>query len=52
LTCYNGVSSSVNIREVPQAHGLGGADAARLDDGVLAVDRVDVLGVVFRRQRG
>src|SRR5580700_10012995 len=31
-------------REVPQAHGLGGADAARLDDGVLAVDHVDVLG--------
>jgi hypothetical protein len=26
--------------------GLGGADAARLDDGVLAVNGVDVLGVV------
>ena len=29
-----------------QAHGLGGADAAGLDDGVLAVHDVDVLGVV------
>src|ERR1700704_18148 len=33
-------------REVPQAHGLGGADAACLHDGVLAVDGVDVLRVV------
>src|SRR5271170_7165162 len=33
-------------REIPQAHGLGGADAAGLDDGVLAVHHVDVLGVV------
>ena len=33
-------------REVALARGLGGADAARLDDGVLAVDHVDVLRVV------
>jgi hypothetical protein len=38
LNCDNGVSSSVNIWQVPQSHGLGGADAARLDAGVLAVD--------------
>jgi hypothetical protein len=38
--------------EVPQAHGLGGADAARLDDGVLAVDGVDVLGVVAAGNAG
>ena len=36
-------------REVPQAHGLRGADAAGLDDGVLAVDDVDVLRVVAAR---
>jgi hypothetical protein len=28
--------------KIPQAHGLGGADAAGLDDGVLAVHDVDV----------
>ena len=32
--------------EVPQSHGLGRADAARLDGGVLAVQDVDVLRVV------
>jgi hypothetical protein len=31
-----------NPEEVAQAHGLGGADACGLDDGVLAVDHVDV----------
>src|SRR5579884_2074781 len=36
-------------REVPQAHGLGGPDAAGFDDGVLAVGDVDVLGVVAAR---
>jgi hypothetical protein len=39
-------------REVPQAHGLGGADAAGLDDGMLAVDGVDVLGVVAAGDAG
>ena len=33
-------------RRVAQAHGPGGADTAGLHDGVLAVDGVDVLGVV------
>src|SRR6266571_3770416 len=35
--------------EVPQAHGLGGADACGLYDGVLAVNGVDVLRVVAAR---
>jgi hypothetical protein len=39
-------------RQVAQPHGLGGADAARLDDGALAVDGVDVLGVVAARDAG
>ena len=33
-------------REGTQAHGLGGADPGGLHAGVLAVDHVDVLGVV------
>src|SRR2546429_3999739 len=36
-------------RQVAQAHGLGGAHAAGLDDGVLAVGHVDVLRVVAAR---
>ena len=44
LTCH-----VFNIWEVPQAHGLGGAHASRLDDGVLAVHGVEVLGVVAAR---
>jgi hypothetical protein len=32
--------------EVAQVHGLGGAHAGGLDGGVLAVQDVDVLGVV------
>jgi hypothetical protein len=44
LTCQD-----FDIWEVPQAHGLGGPDAAGLHDGVLAVDGVDVLGVVAAR---
>src|SRR5947207_7569652 len=36
-------------RQVPQAHGLGGADAAGLDGGVVAVQHVDVLRVVAAR---
>src|SRR6202044_1044498 len=48
----NGVSSSVNRGEVPQAHGLGGADAAGLDGGVVAVQDVDVLRVVAARHPG
>ena len=39
-------------REVPQAHGLGGADAVGLDDGVLAVQHVDELGVVAAGHAG
>src|SRR5215470_7625120 len=35
--------------QVAQAHGLGGADAAGLHDGVLAVGHVDVLRVVAAR---
>src|SRR5579859_4369311 len=46
VNCRNDSSSSVNIWEVPQPHGLGGADAAGLDDGMLAVEYVDVLRVV------
>jgi hypothetical protein len=42
----DGVSSSVNIWQAAQSHGLRGADAAGLHDGVLAVHHVDVLGVV------
>jgi len=38
--------------EVAQAHGLGCADAAGLDDCVLAVDGVDVLGVVASPDAG
>src|SRR5271170_900601 len=38
--------------EVAQAHGLGGADACGLHDGVLAVDHVDVLGVVAAGHAG
>src|SRR5260370_40275344 len=38
--------------EVAQAHGLGGADAGGLHDGVLAVDGVDVLRVVAARDAG
>ncbi len=52
LNCNNGVSSSVNIWQVPQAHGLGGPDAAGLDDGVLAVGDVDERGVVAARDAG
>jgi hypothetical protein len=37
LTCQD-------VWQVPQAHGLRGPDAACLDDGVLAVGDVDVLG--------
>src|SRR5215469_7836070 len=36
-------------RQGAKPHGLGGADAAGLDDGVLAVDDVDVLRVVAAR---
>src|SRR5215813_9310655 len=36
-------------RQPAQPHGLGGADAAGLDAGVLAVDDVDVLGMVAAR---
>jgi hypothetical protein len=32
------------VLQVRQAHGLGGADPAGLDGGVLAVQHVDVLG--------
>jgi len=35
--------------DVPQAHGLRGADAAGLHDGVLAVGGVNVLGVMAAR---
>ena len=35
--------------QVAQAHGLRGADAGGLDDGVLAVQHVDVLRVVAAR---
>ena len=35
--------------EVAQAHGLGGADATRLDYGLLAIRDVDALRVVAPR---
>jgi hypothetical protein len=38
--------------DVPQAHGLGGADPGGLHHGVLAVQDVDVLGVVAARHAG
>jgi hypothetical protein len=39
-------------REVPQAHGLRGADAVGLDGGVVAVQHVDELRVVAARNAG
>jgi hypothetical protein len=52
LNCRNRVVSSANIWQVAQAHGLRGADAGCLNGGVVAVQDVDVLGVVAAGDTG
>ena len=51
VNCRNGMSSSVNIWQIAKPHRFAGADAV-LDDGVLAVQHVDELGVVAARHAG